>query len=98
MLILIANRSLKCNHHIMENHLTAPAENKTDKCQQDQDLLQLKLEKAVAQQKFEIAANVLHDIGNAVVGFGSYLTRIKRTLAENDPSNLQNLTAFFQTQ
>ena len=31
------------------------------------------LDKAVAQGKFEIASGVMHDIGNAVVGFGSYL-------------------------
>ncbi len=36
------------------------------------------LDKAVAQGKFEIASDVAHDIGNAVVGFGSYLTRVKR--------------------
>ena len=36
------------------------------------------LEKAIAQGKFEIASEVLHDIGNALVGFGSYLNRINR--------------------
>src|SRR5450631_2869843 len=56
------------------------------------------LDKAVAQGKFEIASDVLHDIGNAVVGFGSYLTRIRRSLEQNNLQNLQNLAGFFATQ
>ena len=56
------------------------------------------LDKVVAQGKFEIAADVLHDIGNAIVGFGSYLTRIRRSLEQNSPENLQNLAGFFITQ
>jgi len=56
------------------------------------------LDKAVAQGKFEIASDVLHDIGNAVVGFGSYLTRIRRSLEQDNLQNLQNLAAFFVTQ
>ncbi len=82
----------------MENQVIQADQNGTAKNQKDQALTQLILEKAVAQQKFDIAANVLHDIGNAVVGFGSYLTRIKRSLAQNNPENLQNLTGFFETQ
>jgi signal transduction histidine kinase len=53
------------------------------------------VDKAVAQGKFEIAADVLHDIGNAVVGLGSYLTRIRRSVEHNNADNLNNLTAFF---
>ncbi len=56
------------------------------------------LEKAVVQGKFEIASNVLHDVGNAVVGFSSYLTRIKRSLELDNSENLQNLVGFFETQ
>ena len=56
------------------------------------------LDKAVAQGKFEIASDVLHDIGNAVVGFGSYLTRITRSLEQDSSDNLQNLAGFFETQ
>ena len=69
----------------------------TDKGNNDATLLQLVSDKAVAQQKFEIAANVLHDIGNAVVGFSSYLTRIKRSLELDNSENLQNLVGFFET-
>jgi signal transduction histidine kinase/streptogramin lyase len=56
------------------------------------------LEKAVAQGKFEIASDVMHDIGNAVVGFGSYLTRIRRLQNEDGPDNLRNLALFFEKQ
>jgi len=61
-------------------------------------IMQLIADKAVAQGKYEIASNVLHDIGNAVVGFGSYLNRIKRSLEHNNPENLQKLTGFFTAQ
>jgi PAS domain S-box-containing protein len=56
------------------------------------------LDKAVAQGKFEIASDVMHDIGNAMVGFGSYLTRIRRLQDDDKPENLQNLASFFEEQ
>jgi PAS domain S-box-containing protein len=56
------------------------------------------LEKAVAQGKFEIASDVMHDIGNAVVGFGSYLTKIRRLQNEDNGDNLMNLAGFFDKQ
>jgi ligand-binding sensor domain-containing protein/signal transduction histidine kinase len=56
------------------------------------------LDKAVAQGKYEIASDVLHDIGNAVVGFGSYLTRIRRLLDEDSPEKLEKLAGFFEAQ
>jgi ligand-binding sensor domain-containing protein/signal transduction histidine kinase len=55
------------------------------------------LDKAVAQGKYEIASDVMHDIGNAVVGFGSYLTRIRRILEQNNPDNMRKLVEFFTT-
>lgn len=54
------------------------------------------LDKAVAQGKYEIASNVMHDIGNAVVGFGSYLTRIRRVQEQDKMENLMSLTRFFE--
>jgi hypothetical protein len=48
------------------------------------------LEKALAQEKYLIASNILHDIGNAVVGLSSYVTRIKRLLEQDNSENLQN--------
>lgn len=56
------------------------------------------LAKTVTQGKLEIACDVLHDIGNAIVGFGSYLTRIRRSLEQSSPENLQNLAGFFMKQ
>lgn len=56
------------------------------------------LDKAVAQGKFEIASDVAHDIGNAVVGFGSYLTRVKRLQEEDNPLVLQNLATYFEEE
>ena len=55
------------------------------------------LDKAVAQGKFEVASDFMHDVGNAVVGFGSYLTQIRRLQEENDPVVFRNLAAFFET-
>lgn len=37
-------------------------------------------------------------MGNAVVGFSSYLTRIKRSLELDNSENLQNLVGFFEAQ
>lgn len=56
------------------------------------------LNQAIAQSKFEIASEVMHDIGNAVVGFGSYLTRVKRLQENSCGENLKNLVAFFEEQ
>jgi K+-sensing histidine kinase KdpD len=56
------------------------------------------LDKAVSQGKFEIASGVMHDIGNAVVGFGSYLTRIKRLQEKDNSESLQQLSHFFEEQ
>lgn len=73
-------------------------EETTEKTRKERLLKQAILEKNVLQGKFEIASNVLHDIGNAVVGFSSYLTRIKRLLETDHSENLQNLVGFFEQQ
>lgn len=70
----------------------------TDRYSKDKALQQANLDKAVLQGKFEIATNVLHDIGNAVVGFSSYVTRIKRSVEQDNSENLENLAGFFETQ
>lgn len=56
------------------------------------------LEKAVAQGKFEIASEVLHDIGNAMVGFGSYLNRINRAMEQNNLGTIKSLALFLKGQ
>ena len=70
----------------------------TEKWMKEKAMVQLASDKAVVQGKFEIAANVLHDIGNAVVGFGSYLNRAKRSLEQNTPDNIKKLAIFFSSQ
>jgi two-component system, sensor histidine kinase and response regulator len=62
------------------------------------ELRSVALDKAVAQGKFEMASDVLHDIGNAIVGFGSYLLRIRRMQEEDQPENLEKLVDFFETR
>jgi nitrogen fixation/metabolism regulation signal transduction histidine kinase len=68
----------------------------TERYEQEQLFQQVVLEKAVQQGKFEIASGVLHDVGNAVVAFGSYVTRVRRQLDGTDAHHLQNLVSFFE--
>jgi len=68
----------------------------TERYQQEHLIQQVTLEKAVQQGKFETASGVLHDIGNAVVAFGSYITRLRRQLDGTDAKHLQNLVLFFK--
>jgi PAS domain S-box-containing protein len=56
------------------------------------------VDKAVAQGKFEIASEVMHDIGNAISGFRSYLDRMKRLQDNDGLKNLRNLVTFFNDQ
>lgn len=57
-----------------------------------------RLEKAVAENRFEIVSEVMHDIGNAVVGFGSYLTRIRRLQEQDTQEKLKNLVGYMENQ
>ena len=70
----------------------------TEQYLEDHAMQQAILERSVAEGKFEIASDVLHDIGNAVVGFGSYLTRIKRSLEQSNLDNLEGMAGFFAAQ
>ena len=63
-----------------------------------QELREALREKAIEQGKSELAADILHDIGNAVVGLGSHLTRIRRSLEGNKDQLLQSLAEFLSTQ
>ncbi|HMH24913.1 MAG TPA: hypothetical protein VK563_24230, partial [Puia sp.] len=83
----------------MENQLSAQEQKLTIQLNEKEEALkQAILEKMVSQGKSEISSDVLHDIGNAIVGFGSYLTRIRRSLEQNNVENLQNLANFFSVQ
>jgi PAS domain S-box-containing protein len=55
------------------------------------------MEKAIAQGKFEIASEFLHDIGNAMVGLGSHLNRINRVIDQNNVNNIRSLGVFLKT-
>jgi signal transduction histidine kinase len=70
----------------------------TPKTQKEQAIQELLSDKAVIQGKFEIASNILHDIGNGVVGFGSYISKIKRSLEQSSPESLQKLVDFLSAQ
>jgi len=54
------------------------------------------LDRAVAQGKHELASEVLHDIGNAIIGFSSYITRMKRLIERDQPQSPERLAAFFR--
>jgi signal transduction histidine kinase len=71
-----------------------PSDNKDLK----QELCDALREKAIEQGKSELAADILHDIGNAVVGLGSHLTRIRRSIEGNKHQLLQNLAELIATQ
>lgn len=69
-------------------------EDTTERYEREVAMHQAETEKAVEQGKYEIASDVLHDIGNAIVGFSSYLTRIKRSIQNNNIENLNRLSIF----
>ena len=69
----------------------------TSKRQKEEAIQQLLIDKSVIQGKFEIASNILHDIGNALVGFGSYISRIKRSMEQSQSANMQKLGDFFSS-
>ncbi|WP_439555985.1 sensor histidine kinase [Dyadobacter sp.] len=85
-------------YKIFDDCLIVSAEDRTEKIQEEQALKQAQQDKAVAQGKYEIASEVIHDIGNAVVGFNSYLTRINRMLEQYSQGNLQKVTLFLKQQ
>ena len=70
----------------------------TEQHQQQQAMLSAISEKAVEQGKSELAADILHDIGNAVVGLGAHITRIRRGLDDTKDNLLTGLADFLQTQ
>ncbi|MGB0979383.1 MAG: sensor histidine kinase [Croceimicrobium sp.] len=63
-----------------------------------EELARLNQEIAIDRSKFEMAAGVLHDIGNAVVGIGSHLTKARRSLEDNDLQTLNKLLQFFEAR
>jgi len=80
------------------NFLSFMFDDITEFYERERKINQVLHDQAVEKSKFEMASNILHDIGNAVVGFGSYLTRVKRHLSEYDHDTLVNLENFFRKQ
>lgn len=64
--------------------------------EKEKQLNKVMQDKAIEQSKFEMASGVLHDIGNAVVGFSSYNSRIKRSIEQNDIGTIENLRTFME--
>lgn len=83
---------------LFENCIIVAFEDLTSKRQEEEAMHQVSLDSAVAEGKFEIASEVLHDIGNAVVGFGSYLTRLSRSMERSNVANLENVAAYLKKQ
>lgn len=69
----------------------------TEFYQREKLLNEIIKEKAIEHSKFEMASGVLHDIGNAITGFASYITKIKQSIAQLDVENLNNLKSFVQS-
>jgi len=65
---------------------------------EEEALKKAEQDKAVAQGKYEIASEVLHDIGNAIVGFSTYLTRFGRLLDGNNLNKLDSVVQFLNQQ
>src|SRR5207237_7549843 len=81
---------------VMDDCFIIALEDNTEKHLQQKAAQESELEKAIAQGKYEIASEVLHDIGNAVVGFGAYLNRVNRMLDKNKSDNLNNVCTFIK--
>lgn len=79
-----------------ENSLMYIFDDISELYKKERELSQIIQDKAIEQSKFEMASGVLHDIGNAVVGFGSYITKIKRSLEQDDIRTIENLRGFIE--
>jgi signal transduction histidine kinase len=81
-------------NRLADNSTTYTFDDITELYERDQELHRIIRDKAIERSKFETATGVLHDIGNAVVGFGSYIVKMKRSVDQTTTSSLQNLTDF----
>jgi signal transduction histidine kinase len=83
---------------MLEDCIMLTIDDITNKLNEEQSLIKAEQEKAVAQGKYEIASEVLHDIGNAIVGFGTHLTRLGRTLDSSKTNKLDSVVLFLKQQ
>ena len=61
----------------------------------EQEVLEALTDKAVALGRSAMAADILHDIGNAIVGMGAFLSRIRKALDQDKGALLENIGDFF---
>ena len=90
-------KKLNDDLYVQSQELSKQAEDLKKLNQQLEKQKEQELEKAIAQGKFEIASEFLHDIGNAMVGLGSHLNRINRVVDQNNLDNIKSLTIFLKT-
>lgn len=81
-------------NRLAENSIIYTFDDITEMYERDQELNRIMRDKAIEHSKFETATGILHDIGNAVVGFGSYIVKMKRAAEQTDTSTLKNLKDF----
>ena len=79
-----------------ENSLLFVFDDITERYNKEKLLNETIRERAIEQSKFETASGVLHDIGNAITGFASYINKIKQAVAHLDVDNLNNLKLFVE--
>jgi len=86
---------MMANKQQIDGSLMVSFDDFTERHQREAAIRIAQTERAVEQGKFEIASGVLHDIGNAIVGFGSYLTRMKRSIEGTNMRAFKNFQLFF---
>ncbi|NRA48237.1 MAG: hypothetical protein HRU12_03825 [Phaeodactylibacter sp.] len=86
---------LTINHLSSENYLFI-IDDISELYKKEQELFNIQQEQAVERGKFEVISGVLHDIGNAIVGFGAYLTKVKQLKDNNTLGMLKKLTQFLE--
>jgi PAS domain S-box-containing protein len=90
-------KKLNQDLYLQSQELCKQAEDLKELNQQLEKQKEQEMEKAIAQGKFEIASEFLHDIGNAMVGLGAHLNRISQSVDENNLDNIKSLTVFLRS-
>jgi signal transduction histidine kinase len=73
-------------------------EDHTERYEEQKLMQQSILEKAVAQARFEMAAELLHDIGNALTGLGSYHNQVCSVMDTDSGRGLRQAAGFLSEQ
>lgn len=70
----------------------------TQRYDEEKAMQQNILDKAITQAKLEMAAEILHDIGNAITGFSSYYNRLRQVFKPDIRSGLNEALHFLKKQ